>query len=150
MIVREARPGDVEPILALGRALHEASPRAHLTFDDDGAREALAKCGNSPRHSAFVAEHQGKVVGLLVASEHRWPHIKGRFVTDVVFFSDRAGAGRRLIDRLVEWGKSRGADEVVCAVSFGGKSAEGAKAVFTRAGFEHRGGMFAMNLKGRE
>lgn len=147
MIVRGIKPEDFEEVIALGKILHESSERKHLQFDEDGCRKALAKCLVVPKIAAFVAEREGRIVGLVVAAENRWAHIKGRYVNDLVFFSAYPGAGGMLLDRLVEWGRERGVDEAICAVSFGGKSAESSKAFFVRRGFTYRGGMFAMNLR---
>jgi hypothetical protein len=147
IVVREAAPRDLEPLLELARALHEKSPRAWIPFDADGARELFAKSMLHKRFAPFVALVDERPVGFTVGCLQRWAYLRGTFVSDLVLFSGYPGAGRKLLARLVVWGREQGAHEAVFSVSYGRKSAHRAEPVYARQGLEFRGGIFAMNLR---
>lgn len=147
MKIRRVKPLDLEPVIALGKVIHTKGERAHLAFDDEGAKRLIAECATRETCCAFVAEVCGEIVGVLLGCEQRWPYLKGRFASDLVLMATYPGAGKKLLAELVKWGLERGVDEVLCSVSYGKKSARGTEGLYTRAGFQFRGGMFAMNVR---
>lgn len=149
MKVRTARPEDFEAIVAIGRELHAKSDRAHLEFDVRTAYALFERALKNSTARAFVAEVRGRIVGFTVGVEHRWAYLKGKYVTDLVLFSVHPGAGRALIRALESWACEREADELLLAVSFGGRSAKSAGPLYQRAGMKLAGGMYSMNLEGK-
>jgi L-amino acid N-acyltransferase YncA len=141
--VRRATFADIPEMLAMGKAAHAQSESAYLPFDEAGAKILGAQCMTSKTLCAFVAEHDGKIVGLVLGQEQEFPYLKAKFATDVAFYAQHPGAGRRLLRRFIEWARlERKVDQVVLCVSFGGKDST---SFFNRHGFRKTGGMFVMD-----
>lgn len=145
MIVREATFDDADEAVELGARIHAQGESRHLTFDPSGAKVIGAQCIHNSSMCAFVAEHEGRIVGVLLGAERSFGYLHARYATDILFLAE-GGAGKLLIQRFKAWAfDERGADQIIMGVSFGGRSARGSEVIYTRQGFTHAGGIYLMN-----
>jgi hypothetical protein len=135
--------GDIERVIEVGRRGHAKSEHSHLQFDERKSRLLGAHCIHNKGSCAFVAEVGGEIVGFLLGQDQELPYAKARFATDIVVYSERAGAGRKLIERFTKWGlEERKVDMMWLGVSFGGDEAKRVGAMYRRMGFSPVGGIF--------
>jgi len=143
MIIRKALMEDVEALIEIGKRGHEASDNRAYEFDELRGKLFIASCICNKGTCAFVAEVDGKIVGFIYGKEEQYPYVKMRYATDLAIYSEAPGAGRALIDRFTKWAfEDRKVEQLILAVSHGGKSAQGVTALYHRLGFELVGGLF--------
>lgn len=143
MEIRKALLDDVEALIEIGRRGHADSENAHYAFDEPRAKLLAAQCVVAARLCAFVAVEDGKIVGFLLGQCEQYPYVKMTYATDLAIYSEKPGAGRKLIERFRQWAfEERKVDQIILAVSHGGKSAQHTAALYRRLGFEHVGGLF--------
>lgn len=146
MIVRKATFDDIPAMIAIGRDVHAQSENASYAFDESSAKLLGASAITMKTMCAFVAEDKDVIVGVVIGSEDRLPYAKVKFATDIVLFARAPGAGRALLDRLTTWAfDERRVDQMLLGVSFGGKSARSATALYRRKGFAPVGGLYVKN-----
>lgn len=142
MIIRPAAIGDIEGMVEIGRKWHEKSAHAHVRFDPIRAGMFAMRAISSKSDCSLVAEHNGRVCGILIGTIQDWPFLSLRVATDLLTVSDRAGAGRALLRQFETWAWLNGADEMLLGVSFGGDP-RACESIYKRAGYSHVGGMFS-------
>jgi GNAT superfamily N-acetyltransferase len=142
MIVRPATVRDIEEMVAIGARWHSLSDHAYVKFDQIRAGMFAMRAISSRGNCALVAEHLGKIVGMLIGTIQEWPFLNLKVATDLLTLSERAGAGRALLRQFEAWAFASGADEMMLGVSFGGDPRDCEK-IYKRAGYRHIGGMFA-------
>jgi hypothetical protein len=148
MIVRDATFDDADEAVELGAKIHAESESKHLAFDPSGAKVIGAQCIVNRSMCAFVAEHEGRIVGVLLGAERSFGYLHARYATDLLFLA-KGGAGKLLMTRFKTWAfDERGVDQIIMGVSFGGRSARGSEVIYKRQGFTHAGGIFLMNRGG--
>ncbi len=147
--VREARVDDLDAMIELGKRGHAKSANAGYKFDDQRARLLGLCCIIDKNKCAFVACEQTvdplceRLVGLLLGVDEEYPYIKMNYATDLAVFAEAPGAGRKLVESFSRWAlDDRRVDQLLMGVSFGGKSARAANALYRRMGFTQDGGMF--------
>lgn len=146
MEIRRAAFADIPTMIEIGRRAHEASENHIYKFDEPSARLLGAAAITQKTLCAFVAEHEGSIVGIVVGQEDKLPYAKVRFATDIVLYAEKPGVGRKLMDRFTQWAfEERKVDQMLLGVSFGGKSARSANAFYKRMGFSPTGGLFVRN-----
>lgn len=135
--------GEVEAVVELGRRGHAASEHSRYEFDEMRAKLFVANCAVNKASCAFIAEHEGKIVGMLLGKSEEYPYCKMTYATDLAIYSEAPGAGRKLIERFEQWAfQERKVSQLILAVSHGGKSTNGVSALYKRLGYEHVGGLF--------
>ncbi len=114
MIVREALPGDIEPMVMLLAQLFSIEQ----DFNADGQRQraGLLMIIDSAGAALLVAEHRGMVVGmiscqLLISTAEGGPSL---LVEDLVVSEAERGRGfgKALLHAAANWGESRGASRL--------------------------------------
>ena len=146
-MIREAHEADIPAILSLGMAFAAESPRYRDSgFDADKVEQAIR--GRLDEGGMFVAERDGKVVGMIAAFLGEQYFSRQLFVSDLAFFvaPEARGPPRmalRLIEAVAEWGRAHGAEEMISAVS-SQIDDERACAVYERMGFERTGVSFRL------
>lgn len=142
--VRRALLDEVEAIVEIGKRGHADSENRRYEFDEGRARLLVASCVCNRRTIALVAVDESKrIVGFLLGKEDDYLYCKMRYATDIAIYSEAPGAGRKLIERFEKWAfEDRKADQMILAVSHGGKSAKSTGALYSRMGYGHVGGLF--------
>jgi GNAT superfamily N-acetyltransferase len=112
MVIRLATLSDVDAIVAMGLAfLRQSDYRTHIAENPDQMRVLAHHLLNSPDGAFFVADHDGRLVGVLgiIAYAH---HMSGeRTAGELVWWVDPAkrGIGLRLLKAAEQWAKDQGA-----------------------------------------
>ena len=146
MQIRKATFADIPEMIDLGKRGHSLSENRHLEFDEPGAKLFGAQCMSSNGLCAFVAEDEGRIIGLLLGQEQQWPYLKAKLATDCVFFAERCDAFRALMHAFEAWAfDERKVDQIVMGVTFGGNSSA---PLYKRMGFAQTGGTFIKNRGG--
>ncbi|WP_428686522.1 N-acetyltransferase family protein [Roseibium sp.] len=127
MIVRAARPADVDRLLELMTGL----ARFEGYFDDFAVtRDSVLAggFGDAPIFKAFVAEVEGTVIGMAVTYVVPWTYtLRPRLVLKELFINEGhrdAGAGRALFAAVAEHARHLGAGEIAWTVTNGNSKAE--------------------------
>ena len=102
-MIRRAQIADLPQLLALGKRLLKQTPYADVKIDTLIAGQTLGQCINSAFGLALVAEHRGKITGLLLGAAVPLWFSKSRSATDIVTYAETPGDGYRMIRRFVKW-----------------------------------------------
>lgn len=115
MLVRLALKSDEDRIVELARINHGLST-PYLEFSEEKCRETVQSYLDTAAPTIFVAEEDGHVVGLLLATINGFRHATGLYVASEVLFVDPAYHGSRaailLMNELIDWAKLLGAVEI--------------------------------------
>ena len=127
VIVRHAADRDIEVLTDLYKEFHEFHVKglpdrlqSPLTYVDEGMRSKLAGILEAEGSTIFVAEFDGRVIGLaevyLKEDEanpfkvlHTYAHLQSMMVTGN---HRRQKVGRKLLLAVERWAKERGASEI--------------------------------------
>jgi len=137
LVVRAAREGDYDAVCDLWREMDELHARLLPAYFRSPRRPSrtpaeMAKLLRASDEMLRVAEVKGAVVGLLhvqlydtppadALTPRRRAHIDSLIVAPG---QRRKGIGRRLVDEAAEWGRDRGAAELVLTVWTGNAAAD--------------------------
>jgi len=102
-MIRMAQVADLPQLLALGKRLIKMTPYADVKIDTLTAGQTLGQCINSAFGMALVAEHDGKITGLLLGAAVPLWFSKSRSATDIITYAETPGDGYRMIRQFVKW-----------------------------------------------
>jgi len=114
-VIREARSGDEEAILAL---LWQFAEFEKLTHKFRATREAIARdlIGDHRRARCDVAEWDGALIGVMIwyGTYGTFEARPGFFLEDLFVLPDfrRRGVGKALLARLVQYAREEGANRI--------------------------------------
>lgn len=123
--VRRATAGDVEALIAMGRAMHDESPRyREKGFSPDKLRALAAQLTGThlvELAAIFVADNGSEIEGMFVAVvAERW-FCDERFLTDLAVYVKPEHRGSSAFSRLVrafeEWARAQHVWELAIGVS---------------------------------
>jgi hypothetical protein len=135
VIVRAATFDDVPQMVALGRQGHAKSDMARFAFDATGAKFMAGVCIRNDDHCAFVAEHAGDIVGLVLGMAQEYDYMKAQYATDILVYSARPGSGALLMRRFIKWAlDERKVDRVMLGETYGGRSSSKAEGWYAQLG----------------
>jgi GNAT superfamily N-acetyltransferase len=117
--VRRGTAADIPRLVELGQAMHAESPRfSPYRFDPERLAGSLRGLLDMPLGLVLVAEHDGLIVGgmLAIAADHY--ACEFRQAADLALFVDadrRGGAAAvRLINAYRQWAREIGAEASIC------------------------------------
>lgn len=118
MHVRLARIEDLDEIVAMARVNAETRPT--LRFNEVRCRATFVDYLRESSPTFFVAEHDGRLYGFLVADYHVHRAFDGIFTVQEVLFVKPEKRGTRaaalLMNELVAWSRHLGANEIIGGV----------------------------------
>jgi len=149
LVCREARIEDLDAMIELGKRGHAKSANAMYKFDEPRAKLLGLSCILDKNKCALVAVgNETVIVGVLLGIEQEYSYIKMTYATDLAVYAEAPGGGRLLLQAFTKWAlEDRKVDQLLMGVSFGGKSARAANALYTRMGFTQDGGLFTKNRR---
>lgn len=146
ILLREAVSTDAAALIQLETGVFEQA--AHLVRHVDefraetsveGQRQYLQYAYLHPTCLCLVAEHQGKLVGILRFIGHQYQRVahSGEFSMKVATNHQNKGIGRRLLEGLLQWAKSNPAIEKLQLSVFASNAP--ARHLYRSLGFQEAG-----------
>lgn len=148
-MIRPYTPDDIDQVLGLLEALRRRSPYRVVKPDWPTIVQVVTTAAAKRTGLVLVAEHDGKITGLLIAlATTLWwadPKFGARTASDIIFYSLRMGDGKRLLQRMISWAWSiPRVVRVECAVS-SGEEASKVVPLYLAAGFHLNGTLLVAN-----
>lgn len=149
-MIRLMQPDDLQPVIRLLDRLRIATPYRACRPDWGVVVQTLMLCMNPAQGLVLVADHDGELTGILIATvatlwwadQNEGP----RMASDLVFYSNRFGDGRRMLAQLVAWAFDvPRVIRIEMAVSSGMGTMATAQRLYESAGFQLEGTLFTMN-----
>ena len=113
--MRFAETRDIEDLVEMAR--DNAKTRPNLKFNETRTRATLADYFLTANPTVWVAEHNGALYGLLVASFHAYAYFDGLFTSQEVLYVKPEKRGTRaatiLMRELISWSGMLGAREIL-------------------------------------
>lgn len=146
--VRRATAADTPALIELGRAMHAESPRYRdMPFSETRLQALAARLHSSgtllvEEAALFIAEADGKPVGMAIVFIDEPLLSDAKFATDLVVYLKPEHRGGRLFLKLVRafeaWAIQQGARQIVLGVSTGVHSEQTVNA-YRRLGYQPAG-----------
>lgn len=149
-MIRAAIPDDITGMIELARVVLAKSP-VLPAMNELKARRLAYQSINSARMCAFVAEHQGKVVGFLIGCTDDYWWGDAQYASDIAFIChpNHGNYAPGLIRRLVKWAKQfPKVQDVTLAISSGLDADGRTGRMYQNCGFVPIGGMYTLKLEG--
>jgi hypothetical protein len=146
-VIRKATFDDIPAMLALGRRAHVRSRYRDIAVDEAQAKLNAASMMTNRAQCVFVAEEEGRLVGMLMGVSMPWFFSREPYATDLFVYAEKAGAGRALVQRFVHWAfEERRVAGVELLTSFGGDARQQrlTEAMYKRLGAERVGSYFSI------
>lgn len=141
-MIRDAKVGDFPDVLELCKRLRgqiETYPGAEV--DRESVLRVFGQCVGSRMNKALVAEHDGRLTGLMLGITQELWWSRSREATDLVLYSERPGDGLRMVRRFVEWAFETPRVVSVTLAQSSGLSTDRSTAILKRLGFTEIGGI---------
>jgi hypothetical protein len=146
-MIRKATAKDLQAIIEMGYRLCDRTPQKHVKRDRPSIAKQLTVCMSSAFGCCFVAEHEGALTGAIVGIAQQYWFSNQRQAVDLMFVSERAGDGPRLLRAFIDWAwKVPGVVEVAGAQS-SGIEIERTAEMYERLGFQRVGSVFSMTQR---
>jgi GNAT superfamily N-acetyltransferase len=148
--VREACLSDIKPLVALGKIMHEETAFAGIEWNPVKVRDFGVVAVSSNSFCVYVAEDNGIPVGMVIAEVVPYFFSDELRVCDHLWYvakEYRGGpAAAKLIDKLIEFAKSKGVSEIYSGVSTS-LDAEKTGVLLENIGYEHLGGLYKYKVQ---
>lgn len=102
-MIRRATHLDLPAIEALLLRAKRYTEYCTVKVEFERARKAMRNCISSPQGFAAVADHEGKITGVLLGVTTNYWFSAERYASDMGFYSQRIGDGRRLLKMFKAW-----------------------------------------------
>lgn len=145
MRTRKATTNDFDGILELMKRMQPNTNYANVPIDDQSVKMLVGSGIFERRETAYVAEHEGKITGVIVGglTPYQWNR-KMFYATDVLFMAEAGGAW--LLRKLVDWAKKHHKTHAIILGEDGGQHVR-TKRLYQAIGFNQIGGIFRMEVK---
>ena len=144
-VVRRVRLDDMPKLLEYMEEYHKTSNLSDVPIDRKSLVKVIEYHSQRRDTIALIAEHEDKIIGVLLGSlEPYFFNAKRFFATDLLFFSQ--GAGPQLWRKFRDWAFECGADRIMMGVSSGD---ERACQLLDVLGMESTGGMYVLRKERR-
>lgn len=149
-MVRDLQPEDLGDAVALLEILRLNTPYRGIVPDWERVINTMVSCSDQRNGMGVVAEHDGKLTGIMLAMTHRlwWVDQKlgAKIASDLVFYSQRYGDGRQMLKRMVIWAFAQPCVvRIEMGVSSGQAPLEVMRRLYERSGFTLEGSLFVRN-----
>lgn len=148
-MIRPFAADDLGPLIQLLSGLHARTPYRHIEPDWPVVTRVLLNAAAKRDGFLRVAEHGGRLTGVLLAvAERLWwqdERTGARIASDLAFHSLWRGDGRRLLRQMVDWAFALPrVVRIECAIS-SGEDAERLSGIYLETGFRKEGTIFVLN-----
>lgn len=149
-MIRKGRIEDFPQFWELGKRLLLQTPYAEIEMDRASIAKTFGQCINSALGCCFVAEHGGKLTGIIlgVAQDLWWS--RTRSASDLIFYAETPGDGARLLREFESWAwKVPRMGDVTVAQS-SGIDVDRMDALYLRRGFRRVGAVYTKTRNDHE
>lgn len=137
-MIRPATINDLDAMMELSHQAHMASPYKDVPSDQDYVRRMTLLAIVMPNFCAFVADEEGKIIGLMVGCVK--PNAFGMMTaSDVIVYASKPGPGTRLFSRFLRWAKTMPVELTAVTSSFGNEKFDH---YLNNMGMQKIGGLF--------
>jgi len=146
MGVRLATPEDITAALILGRSTLERSV-INAEVIDLHARKVMRRCCNDKSMGMWVAEHDGKIVGFLMAIKEQHWFSDSKYASDICFCVDpqHGNYAPSMIKRFQKWAMSdKKVTDITLGISSGLDADERTGRMYQKLGFTKVGGIYSI------
>lgn len=149
-MIRPFQADDMQQAIKLLDELRCATPYRMCRPDWTVVVQTMIACMNPTTGMVLVAEHEGQLTGILIATvtplwwgdQQHGP----RMVSDLVFHSKHYGDGRRMLQAMIAWAfELPRVVRVELAVSSGQGTLQSMRRLYESAGLRLEGTLFAIN-----
>jgi len=140
--IRKASLADVPAIEALGLRLKSKTLYATWRYDREAALKQIRSCVSGALGCAFVAERNGEICGVILGVAERMWFSNQRVASDLMFYSERPGAGYWLLRRFMEWAWSVPSVGQVMLGQSSGLEIDALERLYQRLNFRKVGGLY--------
>ena len=151
MIIREAKPADIEGVMRVCYLALEASFHPDIPMDDMAVRRAMLYHITAPSQFASVVEVDGEIEGILICQVAKIWHSQKKHASDLVFFcTEKArGGGAIMMRRFLRWARNRkGVAVIAITVTNGGVKIKRTGKMLEKMGLTNVGGNYMEVLHG--
>lgn len=147
-------PSDVEAMIRLARMAHEESAFRGIPIDDAKAQRLTdAAMADKGRYGLLIAEKDGEITGMLIATAGEYFFSKAVMATALIWYvapKHRGGTSAvKLLHGFRKWAQNRGAVEAQINVTSGVRMASTDK-MLKRVGLRPVGGNYSLKLQGKK
>jgi GNAT superfamily N-acetyltransferase len=139
-MIRRATHSDIPGIEAALLKMKGRSEFRTVKVEFERGRKVLRQCMSSPRGFAAVAEHGGRVTGVIIGIVTNHWFSAERFASDFAFCSFRRGDGAQLLQMFKAWADSQNA--ILLMAQSSGVNAKRVRAFYESQGLTCVGNMF--------
>lgn len=144
-MIRKASISDVHAIEALGLRLKSKTLYATWRYDREAALKQIRACVSGPvLGCAFVAEHDGQISGVILGVAERMWFSNQRVASDLMFYSERPGAGYWLLRRFMQWAWSVPSVGQIMLGQSSGLEIDAVENLYRRLNFRKVGGLYEL------
>jgi hypothetical protein len=143
-MIRKATLSDVASIEELGLRLKMKTPYALWPYDRERALKQIRNCISSPIACAFVAEANEMLVGVILGVAQEMWFSKSRCASDLMFYSERAGAGYWLLRRFMAWAWGITSVKQILLGQSSGLDIDMVERMYMRLNFRKVGGLYEL------
>ncbi len=148
-MIREFHHDDIDQVVGLLAILHLRTPYRCVKPDWPEVVQLIAGASSRRGGKVLVAEHDGKITGVLIAvAQTLWWQNAGtgaRVVSDLIFFSQRVGDGRRMLKQMIAWAFTvPRVVRVECGIS-SGQDVQRLEQLYVDCGLVREGTSFVVN-----
>lgn len=149
-MIRKGRIDDLPQFWDLGKRLLESTPYAGVEIDRASVAKAFGHCINSALACCFVAEHGGKLTGVIlgVAQDLWWS--RSRSASDLIFYAETPGDGAKLLREFERWAWRVPRMSDVTVAQSSGIDVDRTEALYRRHGFRRVGSVFVKTRSDHE
>lgn len=148
-MIRPYTPDDIHQVLGILEVLRQHTAYRAIVPDWPEIVNVITNASMKRAGLVLVAEHAGRITGLLIAvAETLWwqnAQTGARIASDLIFFSQRMGDGKRMLMAMIEWAFNvPRVVRVECGIS-SGINAERLEKLYTSVGMSKEGTQFVIN-----
>ena len=148
-LIRPYAPEDIQQVIKLLETLRRRTPYRAIVPDWPEIVRVITACSNKRSGLVLVADHDGRITGLLIAvAQVLWwqnERAGARIASDLIFYSQRPGDGAKMLKGMIEWAFSvPRVVRIECGIS-SGEDVEALQKLYLDAGFKKDGTRFVMD-----
>lgn len=148
--VRKATIFDVPDIVAVGKMMHEETSFSDVEWSPNRAQQFIDLSVRDKSFCSFVAETDGKIMGLMVAEVVPYFFSNELRVCDHLWYVTKeyrgSSVGVKLLNKLLQFARDKGVKTVYSGVSTA-LDAEQTGALLENIGYQHIGGLYKYKVQ---